>query len=183
MALLYIKSIHIIFVVSWFAGLFYIVRLFIYHTEAEERPESEREILQTQFILMEKKLWQIITTPAMVLTVLSGVLMLTLYPSYLRQPWMWVKIGFVLGLLVYHFFCQRILFQLKDRIFRWNSFQLRMWNEVATLFLVGIVFVVVLKSATDWIWGLVGLVLFGLTLMVAVKLYRRAREAKQSKAA
>jgi putative membrane protein len=114
MALLYVKSIHIIFVVSWFAGLFYIIRLFIYHTEAEERPENERDILQAQFIIMEKKLWQIITTPAMVLTLLSGITMLILNPYYLQQPWMWVKIGFVLGLLVYHFFCQRILNQLKN---------------------------------------------------------------------
>lgn len=176
MALLYVKSIHIIFVVSWFAGLFYIIRLFIYHTEAEERPQAERDILQAQFIIMEKKLWQIITTPAMVLTLLSGITMLSLNPYYLQQSWMWVKIGFVLGLLVYHFFCQKILNQLKQRVFRWSSFQLRMWNEVATLFLVGIVFVVVLKSATDWIWGLIGLVLFALSLMVAVRIYRKSRE-------
>ncbi|GAB4399459.1 MAG: protoporphyrinogen oxidase HemJ [Microscillaceae bacterium] len=178
MALLYIKSVHIIFVVSWFAGLFYIVRLFIYHTEAEDRPEAERRILQTQFILMEKKLWNIITTPAMVLTVLSGLTMLWVQPAYLGQTWMWVKLGMVGGVLLYHFYCQKIVVELRNGRFRFNSFQLRMWNEVATLFLVAIVFIVELQNALNWIWGVLGLLAFALVLMVAIRLYRKAREKK-----
>lgn len=176
MTYLYLKSLHIIFVVSWMAGLFYIVRLFIYHTEANERQESERLVLQRQFEVMEAKLWNIITTPAMLLAVLAGLGMIYLNPSLLAMDWMLVKLGFVLGLLVYHFLCQRIIAQLKNGIFHWTSTQLRIWNEVATIFLVAIVFTVVLKSAIDWIYGLIGLILFSIIIMSAVKIYKYYRQ-------
>ncbi len=176
MTYLYLKSLHIIFVVSWMAGLFYIVRLFIYHTEANERQESERLVLQRQFEVMEAKLWNIITTPAMLLAVLAGLGMIYLNPSLLAMDWMLVKLGFVLGLLVYHFLCQRIIGQLKNGIFHWTSTQLRVWNEVATIFLVAIVFTVVLKSAIDWIYGLIGLILFSIIIMSAVKIYKYYRQ-------
>ncbi|WP_423149113.1 protoporphyrinogen oxidase HemJ [Rubrolithibacter danxiaensis] len=175
MAYLYIKSIHIIFVVSWMAGLFYIVRLFIYHTEANERPPEEKKVLQKQFEVMEAKLWNIITTPAMVLTVLAGACMLCLNPSLLSTNWMLVKLTFVAGLLVYHFTCQRIIKQLKKGIFSWSSTQLRLWNELATIFLVAIVFTVILKSAIDWLYGLLGLLLFAVIIMSAVKIYKYYR--------
>jgi putative membrane protein len=106
----YILSIHIIFVVSWMAGLFYIVRLFVYHIEANDKPEPDRSILQKQFITMEQRLWNAITTPAMILTVLSGLYMLIRLQLY-DQPWMMVKLGFVGGLLIYHFICQNIIRQ------------------------------------------------------------------------
>ncbi len=175
MTYLYLKSLHIIFVVSWMAGLFYIVRLFIYHTEANERPEAERLVLHRQFEVMEAKLWNIITTPAMLLAVLAGLGMIYLNPTLLALDWMLVKLGFVLGLLVYHFLCQRIIAQLKNGIFHWTSTQLRIWNEVATIFLVAIVFTVVLKSAIDWIYGLIGLILFSIIIMSAVKIYKYYR--------
>ncbi len=176
MTYLYLKSLHLIFVVSWMAGLFYIVRLFIYHTEANERPEAERNILQRQFELMESKLWNIITTPAMLLAVLAGLGMIYLNPALLEMDWMLVKLGFVLGLLVYHFLCQRLMNQLKRGVFSFSSTQLRIWNEVATIFLVAIVFTVVLKSAIDWIYGLVGLILFSILIMSAVKIYKYYRQ-------
>lgn len=172
----YILSVHIIFVVSWMAGLFYSVRLFIYHTEANDRPELERNILQTEFSKIEKRLWGIITTPAMVFTVLAGVAMIFANPAYLQMPWLHVKLGFVILLLIYHFICQRIMNQLKAGIFKWSSFQLRLWNEVATILLVAIVFTVVLKSAVDWVYGLAGLIVFSAVIMVSVKLYKRYRE-------
>ena len=172
----YVLAIHIIFVVSWMAGLFYIVRLFIYHTEANEKPEPERTILQKQFIIMEAKLWNIITTPAMILAVAAGMRMLQLNPSLLETDWMWVKLTFVAGLLIYHFICQNIISQLKRGRFWMTSTQLRLWNELATIFLVAIVFTVILKSAIDWLYGLVGLVVFAVIIMLAVKLYKRARE-------
>ena len=123
MAYLYIKAIHIIFVVSWMAGLFYIVRLFVYHVEANEKPEQEGGILKRQFAIMEHKLWYYITTPAMVLTVLAGIWMLYLNPSLFSANWMLVKLGFVVALLVYHFICQGIMNQLKQDIFRWSFHQ------------------------------------------------------------
>lgn len=172
----YVLAIHIIFVVSWMAGLFYTVRLFIYHTEANERPDNERIILQREYEKMERKLWNIITTPAMILTVLAGVTMISLNPSLLEIPWMHVKLGFVVLLLAYHFICQHIMNQLKAGVFKNSSFKLRLWNEVATILLVAIVFTVVLKSAVDWVYGLIGLIIFSVVIMAAVKWYKSYRK-------
>jgi len=175
----YVLAIHIIFVVSWMAGLFYIVRLFIYHTEANQKPEAEKAILQKQFILMEHKLWYIITQPAMLLSVSAGLLMLYLNPLLLQTDWMSVKLSFVAGLLIYHVICQNIIDQLKRGKFWMTSTQLRFWNELATIFLVAIVFTVILKSAVDWIYGLLGLALFAIFIMLAVKAYKKQREKSQ----
>lgn len=172
----YILSVHIVFVVSWMAGLFYSVRLFIYHTEANDRPEIERVILQQEFEKIEARLWGIITTPAMVLTIAAGLTMILVNPALIKMPWLHVKLGFVVLLIVYHFICQRIMRQLKRGIFTLSSFQLRLWNEVATILLVAIVFTVVLKSAVDWLYGLVGLIIFSLVIMVSVKIYKKYRE-------
>lgn len=179
MTYLYLKALHIIFVVSWMAGLFYIVRLFVYHIEANERPEQERVILQRQFEIMQHKLWYIITTPAMILTLVSGTAMVWFNPDLLKMDWMLVKLAFALGLLIYHFICQNIIKQLKQGFFNWSSTQLRIWNELATIFLVAIVFTVILKSAIDWIYGLTGLILFSIIIMSAVKIYRYYRLKKE----
>lgn len=176
MIYLYAKAIHIIFVICWMAGLFYMVRLFIYHTEAKQKSELEYGVLHRQFMVMEKKLWWVITTPSMYLTVLAGLTMLYTSPALLKAPWMHVKLVFVLGLLAYHFICQRIMFGLKQEHSKWSSTQLRLWNELATVILFAIVFIVVLKSATHWIYGFAGLLLFSVMLMIAVKLYKRFRE-------
>ena len=171
-----LKALHIIFMVSWFAGLFYIVRLYIYHTEAQQKETSAKKILSDQFSIMEGKLWWIITTPAMILTLVFGVWMLIDSPYFLQQGWMHVKLTFILLLLVYHFVCQRILFQMKKSIFKWSSNQLRLFNEVATLVLVAVVFIVVLKDSLNWI--VATLVFFGvaIALMIAIKLYKKFRE-------
>ncbi|MEJ5964086.1 CopD family protein [Pedobacter immunditicola] len=176
MAYYYVLAVHIIFVVSWMAGLFYGVRLFIYYTEANDKPEMERLILQREYQKITQRLWSIITTPAMVLTVAAGVTMLFIRPALLSMPWMHVKLAFVVLLLTYHFLCLRILNQLKKGIFKLSSFQLRLWNEVATIILVAIVFAVVLKSAVDWIYGLIGLVIFSTVIMLAVKWYKSYRK-------
>jgi len=179
-AYLYVLAVHIIFVVSWMAGLFYSVRLFIYHTEANDRPEIERVILQKEFEKIEKRLWNIITTPAMVLSLLAGITMLILNPAWVKMPWLHVKLAFVGGLVVYHFICQRIMKQLRRGIFKLSSFKLRLWNEVATIFLVAIVFTVVLKSAVDWAYGLLGLIVFSMVIMSAVKWYKNYRQKHSS---
>lgn len=171
-----IKALHIIFVVSWFAGLFYMVRLFIYHIEAQQKPENEARILGEQFKIMEKKLWYVITTPAMVLTVFFGTWMLILIPGFLKMPWMHVKLSFVVLLLIYHFICQKIMNDLKKDSFKWSSTQLRLWNELATLFLVIIVFIVELQTTLTWVKATVGFFAVGVALMIAVKLYKRLRK-------
>ena len=165
----YFLAVHIIFVVSWMAGLFYGVRLFIYHTEANDRPEIEKNILQREFEKIEGRLWNIITIPAMCLTIVAGALMLYTRPVYLELPWMQVKLGFVALLIGYHFICQNIMKQLRKGVFKYSSTQLRLWNEVATILLVAIVFTVILKSAVDWVYGLIGLIAFSAAIMTAVK--------------
>ena len=176
---LYVKAIHIIFVITWMAGLFYIVRLFIYHTEAKQKPEDEYITLHRQFMTMEHKLWWIITTPSMYLAVAAGLTMLYLAPDLLHAGWMHVKLVFVLGLVGYHFVCQRIMEKLRGETNQWTSMRLRLWNELATVLLFAIVFIVVLKSTVNWIYGVVGLLLLAIMLMVAVKLYKKVRERGQ----
>ncbi|HZH54474.1 MAG TPA: CopD family protein [Sphingobacteriaceae bacterium] len=176
MIYLYAKAIHIIFVVCWMAGLFYMIRLFIYHTEARDKSPAEYQILHQQFMLMESRLWWVITTPAMYLTVLAGLVMLYQAPSLLQAGWMHVKLTFVLGLIVYHFISERIMRHLRDEKSTWTSGRLRIWNEVATLLLFAIVFVVVLKSAVSWIFGVAGLLLLSIMLMLGIKLYKRFRQ-------
>jgi putative membrane protein len=160
------------------AGLFYIVRLFIYHTEAQERVEAERKVLSDQFEIMERKLMNIISTPAMLLTLIAGISMLYLQPEFLKQPWMHVKLAFVGGLVVYHFICIHKMKQMRQGIYTWSSTQLRIWNEVATIFLFAIVFLVVLKNALSWIFGVLGIIAFSMIIMSAVKIYKYYRLKK-----
>ncbi|KAA6439614.1 CopD family protein [Dyadobacter flavalbus] len=176
MTYLHFKALHIIFVVSWFAGLFYMPRLFVYHTEASERPDAERSVLFAQFAKMEKLLWNAIMTPACWLTLLFGAIMIYLNPAWLDQGWMQLKLAFVLGLLVYHFFTRKILLELQQEKFRFSSFQLRLFNEVATIFLFSIVFLVVLKNTVDWLYGVLGLVAFAIMIMTAVRMVKAARK-------
>ena len=175
MTILYIKALHIIFVVTWFAGLFYIVRLFIYHVEAQSGPEDARKILQTQYKLMEKRLWYGITWPSMIGTLIFGF-WLAFDAGQLSSPWLHIKLALIGGLILYHLQCGRILKQLAQDQIKHSSNFLRIWNEVATLFLVSIVFLAVLKNTLSWVGGVVGFVILGLLLMLAIRIYQRLRE-------
>ncbi|MBT8205335.1 MAG: CopD family protein [Eudoraea sp.] len=172
----YIKALHLIFVVTWFAGLFYIPRLFIYHIEALEKPSPEREILAGQFRLMTKRLWNIITWPSAVLCTLFAVGLLIMMPGWLAQPWMHVKLGFVLLLFAYHLRTHQIYRQLQRDENHYSSNYMRIWNEGATLILFAVIFLVVLKNAVNWIYGLLGLILLAVLLMLGIRLYKRIRE-------
>lgn len=174
----YFLAVHIVFVISWMAGLFYILSLFIYHTEAQDKPEPEKSILTSQFIKMEATLWKIIATPAMLISLLAGITMLYLSPGLLQADWMHVKLAFVVALLIYHFICQNIVKQLKNGIYKMSGFKLRLWRELATVFMIAIVFAVILKNAVNWIYGLIGIMGIALAIMIAVKLYKRHRERK-----
>jgi len=171
-----VKALHIIFVVSWFAGLFYIIRLFIYHVEAQEKEAVAKQILTDQFEIMEKRLWWIITTPAMVLTIVFGTWMLFLNPYLLEKDWMFIKFGFITLLLFYHFVSQGIMQDMKKGIYKWKSNSLRLWNELATLCLVAIVFIVILKDSMNWIKGTIGFFAVAFGLMILIKLYKRIRK-------
>jgi protoporphyrinogen IX oxidase len=170
----YVKSVHIIFVTTWFAGLFYIVRLFIYNREAVDKPEVERAILQRQYSIMITRLWFVITWPSCILTLLFGTWLVILLGTI--PTWLWIKIAFVGGLLLYHFSLQRIYKQQIHNIFKYTSHQLRLWNEVATLFLVAIVMLVVVRSELSWAWGMLGMLSLGIVLTIVAKIYRRLRK-------
>lgn len=175
MEFLYIKALHIIFVVSWFAGLFYIVRLFVYHAESFDKNDTERSVLHPQYSLMEKRLMNIISTPAMILTIITGALMVFVNP-YILDTWLYVKFGLVFLLVGYHHYCIRLMKQFCKGEKPMTSTQLRIWNEGATILLFAIVFLVVLKSALSMAWGVLGLVVLGVVLMFAIRLYKKYRD-------
>lgn len=173
---LYIKALHIIFVVTWFAGMFYMPRLFIYNAEAAAKPEPVRDALREQFGVMQKRLWYGITWPSAVLTLILGST--TWYLLGVTPTWLVIKLAFVLGLYVYHFSLHMIFKQQQQGIFKYSSQQLRIWNEVATIFLVAIVMLVVVKQSLSFVWGITGLLLFVVLLMSAIKIYKYLREKK-----
>ena len=174
MLYLFLKSLHIIFIVTWFAGLFYIVRLFIYHVEALEKSNPEKEILIKQFKIMQKRLWYGITWPSMLLTLVFGF-WLVYELNYWRQPWMILKFSLVFGLVLYHLQCHRIFDLLKKDIISLSSMKLRLWNEIATLFLVAIIFTVVFKNSLNWMYGGIGILLFALLMLLFIRQYKKRR--------
>ena len=171
---LYIQAIHIIGVVVWFAGLFYIGRLFVYHKEASRRPEPERKILEEQFTIMERRLWYAITWPGLCITVVFGTLML-LYIGL--PPWIHTKLALVALLIVYHLYCGRLQKQLEEGNCRWNARLLRLFNEAPALLLVAIVFNVVLKDLLSWTVLLVILALLAVSIFITVRWYTRHRKS------
>jgi len=173
------KCIHIIFVVSYFAGLFYMVRLFIYHTEALEKEEPERSILHKQFSFMEERLWNIITVPALILMVLSGIYMFyAMQWVYFTQGWMHVKLLFIVFLFVYHYYSWRLMKRLQAGQTTLTSVQLRMLNEVATIILFVVVFAVVLRGyfIAYWYASLLAFVAMGVLIMLVVKLVNKGKK-------
>ena len=178
-AYLWFKTLHIVGVVVWFAGLFYLVRLFIYHVEAEEE-SPVREAFKAQYAVMERRLANIITTPGLILTVTMAAGLLIAQPSWLQQGWMHAKLGFVGLLLAYHVFCYRLMGQLQAGVCQWSGRQLRALNELPTLLLVLVVMLVVFKTqfptgAATWLT--VGLVVFMAGTIQFYARWRRLREA------
>ena len=170
----YIKALHIIFIVTWFSGLFYIVRLFVYNREAQEKQDPERLILSNQFSIMIRRLWLGITWPSCILTVVFGTWMWYLLDA--TPAWLVIKFAFVLLLLAYHFSLHAIYRQQAAGNFRLTSQQLRIWNEVATVLLVAIVMLAVVKQSISWVWGLIGLAILIIVLMVAIRIYKQLRK-------
>ena len=179
MAYFWYKAFHIIGVVVWFAGLFYLVRLFIYHAEANDEPEPAQSILKKQYELMEKRLYSIITTPGMIVTVAMAIGLLTTEPEVLKQGWMHVKLAFVAILLVYHFYCRRLMKKLEEGTCGWTGQQLRALNEGPTVLLVSIVLLAVFKNSlpTDLtVW-----VIFAMVIAMAVTIQLYAKKRKRDK--
>ena len=182
-AYLWFKTLHIVGVVVWFAGLFYLVRLFIYHREAEDLAPELRQPFQEQYALMERRLANIITTPGMVVAVTMAVGLLSVQPVWLQQGWMHAKLALVAALLAYHVFCYRLMGQLQAGSCHWSPKQLRALNELPTLLLVLVVMLVVFKgqfptgAAT---WFLVALVLF---MAASIQFYARWRRLRAERLA
>lgn len=171
----YIKSFHLIFVITWFAGLFYIPRLFVYQIEASKKPSPDKEILGKQLKLMAKRLWTIITWPSAILATIFAVWLLILQPHWLQQPWMHVKLAFVVLLIIYHLKTQQFYKQLQKNDIRKTSNFMRLWNEGATFILFAVVFLVILKNAINWVFGVIGILVLGILLMLGFKIYKNIR--------
>ncbi|MDN3517015.1 protoporphyrinogen oxidase HemJ [Aquisalimonas lutea] len=139
MAYPWLKAFHLVAVVTWFAAIFYLPRLFVYHAMADDTPGRER------FKVMERKLYRGIMTPSAVAAIGLGIALLVLNPAWLQQGWMHAKLVLVLVLVGYHLWCGRLVRQFRDdrnqRSHRWY----RVFNEVPVLLLVAIVVLAVVK--------------------------------------
>ena len=152
------------------------VRLFVYHTEAKEKPEPEQSILIRQYQLMQSRLWNIITWPSAVLATVFAIVLLILNPYLLKMGWMHVKLVFVILLWIYQLKSHQIYKQLQQNITKHSSDFFRKWNEGATLILFSVIFLVILKNSFNWIFGVVGLFGLAILLMLGIKLYKRIRK-------
>lgn len=183
----YLKALHIIFVVTWFAGMFYIPRLFIYNTEAESKDDIEKNILHIQFRVMMKRLWYGITWPSAIITLALGLSLLfnTDYKWYQiifteTGTWLLLKLIFVLLLYFYHFSLHKIYKQQMKGVYTYTSMQLRMWNELATIFLIAIIMLVVVKQAMSLVWGFSGLALLMFILYTSIRVYKLIRKRREN---
>ena len=172
----YIKALHLIFVITWFAGLFYIPRLFIYHIEASKKTKQEADILIPQFKIMSRRLWYIITWPSAILSLVFALWLLVLMPSWLAQSWMQLKLTFVVILIAYHLKTHQMFLKLQKDKVDFSSLFMRIWNEGATLLLFAIIFLVILKDSLHWIFGLTGILGLGVILMLGIRLYKNTRK-------
>ena len=173
MSLLYFKALHLIGVIIWFAGLFYLGRLFVYHREADEREEPERGTLKVQFALMEKRLYYGITWPGLCITIFFGIAMLI---EWGLPPWILSKIGLVVLLVIYHLWCGQLRKLLLQEKSCWSGKQFRLFNEIPTLLLVSIVFLVVFKETFSWSVFLLILSGMILTIGLTVQLLAKKRQ-------
>jgi putative membrane protein len=181
MAYYWFKAFHLIGVVVWFAGLFYLVRLFVYHAEAEAQPEPAKNILKAQYEIMEKRLYDIITTPGMIVTVAMAIGLISTEPEILKSGWLHIKLSFVALLLLYHFYCGRIMKKLQKGECKWTGQQFRALNEAPTLLLVVIVLLAVFKNQLPLdltTWLIVALVVL---MAVTIQLYAKKRRKDQEK--
>ncbi|MDG3583241.1 CopD family protein [Galbibacter pacificus] len=172
----YIKALHLIFVITWFAGLFYIPRLFVYQIEAFQKPSPEKEILGKQLKLMAKRLWFIITWPSAILALFFAILLLVIMPGWLQQGWMHIKLLFVFLLILYHLKTHQIFKQLQRDEVKYTSKSMRIWNEGSTIILFSVVFLVILKDSLNWVFGVVGIFILAILLMLGIRLYKRIRD-------
>ncbi len=178
MAYLWFKSFHIVGFVAWFAGLFYLPRLFVYHIEAAERPEPASTVLKEEYSRLEKRLYKLIMMPAMLFTIAMAIGIIWTEPELLRQTWLHVKIGLVLLLVGFHFYCGRLIDQLEKGTCSSSSLQMRRINEIPTILLCVVVLLAIFKSSLPTnilVWGTAIAVLI---FAAIIQLYARKRSQK-----
>jgi len=164
--------------------MFYMPRLFIYNVEAENKSGEAKKILHEQFEIMMKRLWYGITLPSAVLTLIFGPIVMfdqgwNKFLFVEAGRWLLIKLVFVILLYLYFISLHKIFRQQIKGIYKYSSQQLRIWNEVATILLVAITMLAVVKQSMSFVWGIVGLVLFIIALMSAIKIYKSVRSNRE----
>ena len=179
MAYLWFKSFHIIGFVAWFAGLFYLPRLFIYHIEASEKQEPVKTALKQEYSRIEKLLYNLIMMPAMLFTIAMAIGIISTEPDVLKQTWLHVKLFFVALLIAFHFYCGWLIGKLEMETCSIGSLQMRRLNEVPTILLSLVVLLAIFKnnlptSITAWGTGIAVL-----AFAIIIQLYARRREVSE----
>ncbi|MFC6267936.1 CopD family protein [Frigoriflavimonas asaccharolytica] len=179
-----IKAIHIIFMVSYFAGIFYLVRIFVYYKDTDEFEEQKKMILREQYVFMARRLWNIITVPAGSIMLATGIILIILNTGLLKTPWFHLKLTFLLALLGYHYWSWKKVLQIKALSFQSlpiENLKLRQANEIATLILFLVIFTVILKAGViEYWWQLIlGFLAFVILIMGTVKLVNNASKKKK----
>ena len=175
-----LKAVHIIFMVSYFAGIFYLVRLFVYYKDTDEFEEIKRNILREQYVFMARRLWNIITVPAGIIMLGTGLTLIFLNDGLLKTTWFHLKLTFLLGLAMYHYWCWKKVLQIKKlegNVLPIKNIKLRQANEIATFLLFLVVFTVILKSSIIEYWWqlIVGFFVLVLLIMTTVKLVNKRK--------
>ena len=177
---LYFKAIHIFGFVAWFAGLFYLVRMFVYHVEADNEKELKRKILKEQFTLMQKRVFSIICNTAAILTWFCGISMIYLYGMdwFKLNTLLHVKIVLLLILSGYHIYCGGIINKLEKGDFVMSAFSFRLFNELPSILLLAIVLLATLRSTSEFIGTLPYILAFMVSIYFIAKFYKKIRQRK-----
>ena len=173
----YFKALHIIFMVTWFAGVWFMGRMLIYHKDANKQPEDEKEPVLDLLIGAARRTWYIIIIPSMTITILLGSHM-AVQSGALRQGWFHFKLLFLILFILYNFYLNKLRKTLIKESCPLSTIKLRVLNEIPFLFLVIIVFTVYSRNFFSGIWA--GGVLFGVSILIGflVKLYKKRRVQK-----
>ena len=183
MAYYWFKAFHLIGIVVWFAGLFYLVRLFVYHAEANELPEPDQSILKKQYEIMEKRLYHIITNPGMIVTVAMAIGLISTEPAIMKSGWLHIKLVFVLALIGYHHYCKKLMKKLAAGECQWTGQQFRALNEAPTVLLVIIVLLAVFKGSLPLNFTTFGILGMIIAMAAAIQLYAKKRRNDKEKLA
>jgi putative membrane protein len=169
--------------VSYFAGIFYLVRIFVYYKDTDDFPDPKQNILREQYVFMARRLWNIITVPAGVIMLASGLTLIFLNFGLMKSPWFHLKLTFLVGLALYHYWCWKKVLHLKNlsgKSIETKNIKLRQANEIATFILFLVVFTVILKGAVLAYWWqlITGFILLVAAITATVKLVNKNKAGR-----